>query len=99
MNDEPQVLSNDSAFDQWAVEFASVSINYRHSIWAIGDKLLEGCDRFDDGRVWRVAETTGLTHGTLENYRSMAKAYPPQTRRLNLSFGIHEAARPLPPVR
>ena len=52
--------------------------------------------KYGQGDLQRYAKAIGMEHGTLENYRRVARAYEKSRRRENLSFTHHVevAARP-----
>ena len=92
--------SNDEAFDSWSKRLVTEAINQREASWAVGDLMLEGLDRFEEARVWTVAEATGMTPEAITNYKSLAKTFPKGKRRYNLGISVHEAVRSLDePVR
>lgn len=98
MSIQTRPLSNDEAFDRWSTDLCKQAINHRHSVWSIGDLLLEGERKFEDGRYMAALEATRLTIETLMNYKSLAKCFPAGKRRLNLGVSSHEAVRSLDDV-
>lgn len=90
-----QPLSNDEAFDTWCRDLVTQAVEHRNAAWTLGDLLIEGLEKFDEARVWTAAEATGMTPETLTNYKSLAKAFRPGRRRMNLGITVHETVRAL----
>lgn len=88
-------MSNDEAYESWSKQLCEQAINHRHAAWSIGDLMLEGDRKFDADRVTHAMEATGMTFETLQNYKSIAKAFPIGRRRLNVGITIHGDIRAL----
>lgn len=86
---------NTPSFDDWKRDLMKAGIDQRHAMWRLGDLLLEGLEKFNDGDVMTAAEALGHEYQTLMNYKSVAKAFPndpnrKDRRRLNLPFSFHQ---------
>lgn len=66
--------------DEWAEAGARLARARGATQWAIGDWLLFGEDKYEDGPYEAAAEATGLKRGTLMNLKSVAKAFPKNKR-------------------
>jgi hypothetical protein len=65
---------------------------YRGSPWAVGDWALYLDSRADWGeRASQILEATGLDYQTVSNCKWVARAYPRERRRADLSWSHHEA--------
>lgn len=89
-------VSNNEAYDRWQEEVLTAATEYRKGAWALADKLLEGMDRFGEAMFFQVVNDTGLSQHTVDNYLSLARAFPISRRRENVSLSIHDAVRKLP---
>jgi len=84
------------AFDEWATELKELCGAYKRQIWAIGEKLNEGEDRFGETYVQAI-QATGLAEQTLKNYKWVASRIDSSRRRDKLSFAAHMEVAPLSP--
>lgn len=89
-------VSNNESYDRWQEEVIAAARDYRKGAWALADKLLEGMDRFGEAMFFQVVNDTGLSQHTVDNYLSLARAFPVSRRRENVSLSIHDAVRKLP---
>ena len=88
--------SNNEMYDRWQEEVLAAAQNYRSGAWSLADKLLEGMDRFGENMFYQCVGDTGLSQHTIENYLSLARAFPVSRRRESVAIGIHDAVRKLP---
>ena len=106
----PRLLSNgrgldlpDYLTDKEICEIAATSAAH-DNFWCCGDMLrwLQKHKRRTDQYSWQNVgkrwEKAGcLEHGTIDNYKSLAKKYSPEQRTQNLTHGYYDAAGTLPP--
>lgn len=83
--------------DAWRKQVTACATKYRSVAWELIDCLRDGMDRFGEEAFWQVAEDTGLSHRTLDNYLSLGNTFPISRRRENVALGIHETIRTLEP--
>jgi hypothetical protein len=82
--------AEDIAFSAWDKQFATVTMRAVKVQWDVADLWLEGRNQFGD----RAADARALdglpyTKGTLDNYATVAKAFPAGKRNLKVSWGVH----------
>lgn len=83
--------TNDEQFDAWHASLLNAAKNYRRSAKALARELHRGMRDFGEARFWAVADETGLSEHTINNYLSLARAYEPDGWRETVPLGIHEA--------
>lgn len=82
-------VSGRPGMDEWA-QAGRQMIAARSSLqWAIGDWLLFGDGRYEEGAYETAAEATGLRRGTLSNLKAVAKAFPPDKRDPEVGWSHH----------
>jgi hypothetical protein len=83
-------------------EAIGLSLSYIHTgaQWWWGDFLLFGEEHYEDDYLQAIP-LSGLEAKTVDNYKYVCRAFPPESRRPNLSFSHHEtvATRKLNPVQ
>lgn len=69
--------------------------SYKQAIqWCIGDWLNYGEKHYGDTYTQAI-DMTNYTYGTLANYASVAREFPPERRREDVSFTNHQELAPL----
>jgi phage N-6-adenine-methyltransferase len=91
--DAPETLT----FDQWAADGEKISAFNAATRWMIGDWARAG-ERWGD-KYEVVIEATGLAYNTINNTKTVTKAFEFTRRRVNLSFSHHAEVAGLPPER
>jgi hypothetical protein len=76
------------SYDAWLRLGKQLSIVATSSAWCLGDWLVHGERQFN-GRYRAAVEQSGLDYKTLRNYAWVAKRFPMERRREDLSFGHH----------
>ncbi len=83
----PQDLSTLS-YDDLVVLGSQVS---SASKWLLGDAAAQVAGRHKRHTIKDYAQAIGMHPGTLENYRTVAEAFPPKSRRRDIAFGSYQA--------
>lgn len=81
--------------DTWRKIGEKLSVIWDSSIWWQGDWLIYGQDRYPD-RYQRAIEESGLDYQTLRNYAWVARRFPSERRRAELSLQHHAEVAALP---
>lgn len=81
-------------YDEWEA-FGRELWSYKQAIqWCIGDWLNYGEKHYGDTYTQAI-DMTNYTYGTLANYASVAREFPPERRREDVSFTNHQELAPL----
>jgi N6-adenosine-specific RNA methylase IME4 len=76
------VVSGSTTFEQWSVAFYNLCQFRNVSAWTLGDMINEGREKWErDDRYETALEATHLKYGTLANYASCCRTFPPELRR------------------
>jgi hypothetical protein len=84
-------LDPETTLEEWRLIGESLLKNLRRIQWYIGDWMNFASTK-TGWNAWKVAETTGYDLDTLREFMRVAKAFPPKTRRLGLSWTHHQSA-------
>ena len=87
------IFAKETTLEQWKAALNGAVAASTVSGWLIGDALNFGAEHFKKDYKAAVA-ATGLGKQTLYNMASVAKAFPPDKRRLAVSFEHHRLAAP-----
>jgi hypothetical protein len=90
------LVEGQPTYEAWATMLAQAEHAHRCLGWWLGDLLNYGEAAYGE-RYAQAVQTTGLAVQTLTNYKSVAKAIPPEKRIEGLSWTAHRIAAFLPP--
>ncbi|WP_168019648.1 LmbU family transcriptional regulator [Nonomuraea composti] len=85
-----------TAFEAWREAGLRLARIADSSVWCLGDWLVYGQDRYS-GRYREVVDLVGLDYQTLRNYAWIARRFPLDRRREELSFQHHAEVAALAP--
>ena len=81
-------LERSLSFEAWRLLGAGLATRHDGSCWVLGDWAAFGRERY--GRFYRDALfATGLDRATIGEYAAVARRFPPERRRADLSFRHH----------
>ncbi|WP_063753646.1 LmbU family transcriptional regulator [Kutzneria sp. 744] len=83
------------SFSEWKVAGRRLSGILDSSCWWLGDWLVFGKEQYSD-RYQRGVEAVNLSYQTLRNYAWVARRFPLERRRAQLSFQHHSEIASLP---
>lgn len=96
MTDKGLLFEAEPAFTDWALLGRYLGSMQRVIPWLIGDWLNFGEATYHDLYAQAMDET-GLEYGTLRNYKYVARAFPIERRRTDISYQHHADVASLPP--
>jgi len=88
-------LPPDLTYERWESIGQGLQQMERSVQWWIGDWYLYGEDRFGERSAQAVMDLTGYERSSIQNYASVARAFPPGTRVQGVSFFHHRAVQSL----
>lgn len=92
------VISGEMSHEEWAALGQRLALYANAVSWAIGDWVIYGQDR-EWGATSRFREAMAHTERTYESVlqaASVARAFPPESRRVDVSWSHHREALRLP---
>ena len=88
------LITEGPELEAWEKDLKQTAENFNKSFWDLGDKIIEGRDRFfkmDDFEL--AASITGLTIGTVSSYVSTCDNYKNEERIIGVPFTFHRVAQ------
>lgn len=78
------------SIDQWAEQGRALQINHKAVLWDIANWMRDGVEKYGDAAQMIAVETFQKGAVQLQRAIDVAKLFPPERRRPELSFGHHE---------
>lgn len=91
-------ITAELTYDDWRQAGHRLSGMVNSSSWCLGDWLVYGMDNYQD-RYRKAIDTVGLHYQTLRNYFWIARQFPMERRRVQLSFQHHAEVASLSPEK